>query len=207
MVGLGSHPGPLLPRRRVLTHGEVTVRLLRRRDERAWLMLRAANREWLRPWEAMPPDGPPPAVSFGQYVRREWAAVRSRAALPLVIEVDGALVGRVSLYRVEWGAEAGGSLGYWVARDAAGRGIAPAAVALVADHAFRQGLHRLEIGMRPENEASVRVAQKLGFREEGLRRGYLYIDGAWRDHRIFALTSGEAREGEYWPPRVDAGAP
>lgn len=207
MVDLGSRPGPLLSRRGVLTHGEVSVRLLRRRDERAWLALRAANREWLRRWEAVPPDGPPPAVSFGQYVRREWTAVRSRTALPLVIEVDGAMVGRVSLYRIEWGAEAGGSLGYWVARDAAGRGIAPTAVALVADHAFRQGLHRLEIGVRPENMASLRVVEKLGFRDEGLRRGYLYIDGAWRDHRIFALTSGEARSGGFWPPWADVGAP
>jgi ribosomal-protein-alanine N-acetyltransferase len=56
------------------------------------------------------------------------------------------------------------------------------------------GLHRMEINIRPENAASLRVVDKLGFRDEGLRVKYLHIDGAWRDHRTFALTSEELTE-------------
>ncbi len=57
------------------------------------------------------------------------------------------------------------------------------------------GLHRVEINIRPENTASLRVVAKLGFRDEGLRRSYLHIDGDWRDHRTFALTAGEVPGG------------
>ena len=116
----------------------------------------------------------------------------------MVIEVGGALVGRVALTRIEWGAEKGGSIGYWVSESVAGRGIAPTAVALLVEHGFAVGLHRIEIAVRPENAASLRVVQKLHFREEGLRRSYPFIDGDWRDHRIFALTDAERRVGPFW---------
>ena len=72
----------------------------------------------------------------------------------------------------------------------------PTAVALATDAAFDQfGLHRMEICIRPENRASLRVVQKLGFRYEGLRRRYIHIDGDWRDHYAFALTQEEVPHG------------
>jgi ribosomal-protein-alanine N-acetyltransferase len=182
----------------VLERGEVVVRPLRRADEREWLALRAENRAWLRPWEASIPGARARSVTFASYVRGERRAHRKRTGIPMVIEVDGALVGRVALARVEWGAEQGGSIGYWVSHSVAGRGIAPTAVALLTEHAFMAGLHRIEIAVRPENAASLRVVQKLHFREEGVRRSYLFIDGAWRDHRIFALTDAEPRVGPFW---------
>src|SRR3712207_316746 len=60
---------------------------------------------------------------------------------------------------------------------------------MTVDHClFGLGLHRVEVNIRPENSASLRVAHKLGFRYEGRRRRYLHIDGDWRDHETFALT-------------------
>jgi [ribosomal protein S5]-alanine N-acetyltransferase len=53
----------------------------------------------------------------------------------------------------------------------------------------------MEINIRPENAASLRVVEKLGFRDEGLRPRYLHINGAWADHRSFALTTEEVPEG------------
>lgn len=188
----------LVTRGPVLVRGGVVVRPLRKADAHEWLILREQNRTWLRRWEATVPGGRTPTVSFREYLRGEAKARRNRTSFPMVIEVGGVLVGRVAVTRIEWGAEAGGSLGYWVAESVAGRGIAPTAVALLAEYAFSEGIHRLEIAVRPENAASLRVAQKLGFRDEGLRRQYLHIDGAWRDHRVFALTEGEHRIGEFW---------
>lgn len=177
----------------------IRLRLLRARDNDEWLTLRARNRDWLRPWEAtIPPGTAEPSISFRSFIRRESASFRSRRSFPLVIEKDGRLVGRVSLGRIEWGAERGGSIGYWVSRDHAGRGIAPTAVVLMCEYAFAQGLHRIEVAIRPENAASLAVARKLELREEGVRLSYLYIDGAWRDHRIFAVTSTERRAGQWW---------
>jgi ribosomal-protein-alanine N-acetyltransferase len=70
----------------------------------------------------------------------------------------------------------------------------PTALALVIDHCFRAaGLHRVEIDIRPENVASLRVVEKLGLRREGYYERYLDIDGAWRDHIAFAVTVEELR--------------
>lgn len=89
-----------------------------------------------------------------------------------------------------------GSAGYWVDRDVAGRGVTPTALALAVDHCFfTVGLHRIEVNIRPENQASLRVVHKLGFREEGLRERFLHIDGAWRDHLSFALTADDVPGG------------
>ncbi len=57
------------------------------------------------------------------------------------------------------------------------------------------GLHRIEVCIRPENAPSRRVVEKLGLREEGLRPRYLHIDGAWRDHLVYAVTAEEVPEG------------
>lgn len=173
----------------VLRDGDVTVRPLTRSDERAWLALRAANREWLRPWEATIPTGvPQDAVTFSAFVRQERRAWRQGTAFAGVVVVDGELIGRVSIGSIRWGAERGGSVGYWISQAHAGRGITTRAVRLLVDYGFAQGLHRLEIAVRPENAASLAVVRKLNFRDEGLRPSYLYIDGAWRDHRVFAVT-------------------
>ena len=78
----------------------------------------------------------------------------------------------------------------------AGRGVVPTAVALVVDHLFDVArLHRVEANVRPENAASRRVVEKLGFRCEGRHERYLYIDGAWRDHLTYALVRDDVPEG------------
>ena len=84
------------------------------------------------------------------------------------------------------------SLGYWIDRAYAGRGVMPRAVAMTIDHAFGAGgLHRIEIAIRPENTHSLRVVEKLGLREVGYAPRFLHIDGAWRDHLLVALTVEE----------------
>jgi ribosomal-protein-alanine N-acetyltransferase len=74
--------------------------------------------------------------------------------------------------------------------------VIPTAVAMVVDHClFDKGLHRVEVAIRPENTASLRVVQKLGFSEYGYAPRYLHINGAWRDHRLFAITVEECPGG------------
>ena len=192
------------PSEPLLERDGLRLRLLRARDEREWLSLRHRNKEWLRQWEASSPPGTHETpMSFRAYVRRERASWRARRTFPMVIERDGELVGRASLGRIEWGPERGGTLGYWVANHVAGQGIAPAAVVLLCEYAFAQGLHRIEIAIRPENAASLAVVRKLQLREEGVRASYLFIDGAWRDHRIFAVTASEKRTGTWWTGAVE----
>ncbi|WP_228375112.1 GNAT family N-acetyltransferase [Demequina iriomotensis] len=188
-----------MPRDPELASDGVLLRALRPRDEAEWMDLRARNRDWLRPWEAtLPPEGRASDMSFRAFTRLERRQRRELTALPFALVVDGALVGRVAVAGIQWGAQRSASLGYWIDQHHAGRGIVTRGAALAATYAFGVGLHRLEIAIRPENGASRRVAEKLGFTEEGLRRSYLYIDGGWRDHVIFARTQDEPRIGRYW---------
>ena len=70
------------------------------------------------------------------------------------------------------------------------------AVALLTDYLFQERLmHRVEVVIRPENEPSLKIVTKLGFREEGMRPNYLHINGQWRDHRVFALHQEEIGTG------------
>ncbi|PJI94048.1 ribosomal-protein-alanine N-acetyltransferase [Luteimicrobium subarcticum] len=177
--------------------GLVVLRPLRRSDADAWMALRLENSDWLGPWEATAPDGPHgTSPSFGAYVRLLAARAREGSVLPFAIEVDGALVGQLTVSSITYGSLCSAAIGYWVAESAAGRGIMPTAVALATDHCFEtRGLHRVEVNIRPENRPSLRVVEKLGLRDEGLRRRYLHINGAWRDHRTFAITSDEVPGG------------
>jgi ribosomal-protein-alanine N-acetyltransferase len=168
----------------------VILRPLHGRDRRQWEALRADNIDWLRPWEATSPEPVAIGLAFRQVVRQFDHEAGQGRLQPFVIETEGRLVGQMHLFGIAWGSLRSASAGYWVAESVAGQGIAPFALAAACDHAFLVlGLHRVEVNIRPENTASLRVVEKLGFREEGLRRRYLHIDGRWRDHRSFAVTS------------------
>ena len=184
-----------------LVHGDVGIRPMRLRDAAAWVELRQANESWLARWEGSPARLGPPVASWDD---RHTAAVytamlralrteaKAGRGLPFAVTWQGRLVGQVTVGNIVRGAFDSCFVGYWVDGRCAGRGIAPTALALAADHCFRTlGLHRIEANVRPENIASCRVVEKLGFREEGLHQRYLYIDGGWRDHVCFALTDDD----------------
>lgn len=112
--------------------------------------------------------------------------------LPMVIELDGEFCGQITVGNIVRGALRSAWIGYWVSKDVGGQGVATAALALGLDHCFGPvGLHRVEATVRPENQASQAVLRKVGFREEGLLKRYLDVDGAWRDHILVAMTVGE----------------
>lgn len=169
------------------------LRPLSARDAAPWRRVRLRNHDWLRHWDATPPPGSgAQPTSFAAVVRNLRARAREGTALPFVIEVDGEFAGQVTVSNVVRGSAQFASIGYWIGQEYAGRGIVPAAVALVIDHCFGPvGLHRVEICIRPENTNSLRVVEKLGLREIGFAPAFLHIDGAWRDHRMFAVTAEE----------------
>ncbi|WP_454116082.1 GNAT family N-acetyltransferase [Microbacterium aurum] len=176
-------------------HGPVAIRLVKQRDARILQSELLSNRGWLRPWEATSPDGP---VSFDMRVgvRRLLQQYRDGGGVPFVMEYDGEIAGQLNVWGIARGSLSSATIGYWVSERFAGRGITPTSVALATDVCFREmGLHRMEICVRPENSASLRVVAKLGFRYEGLRRRFIHIAGDWRDHYAFALVREEVPEG------------
>ncbi len=178
-----------------LNHGSVSIRPIRVRDWRDLQQLNAINRAWLGPWEATTPiRGMPIDMKTG--IRMLLSQMRQGLGVPFVMEDDGVIVGQLNVSQIAHGSLSSAVIGYWVSRASAGRSITPISVALATDYLFRDyGLHRVEICIRPENVASLRVVEKLGFRYEGLRKEYIHIAGRWRDHYSFALLSTEVPEG------------
>lgn len=198
--GVGSFRGwPVTLIEPDLLSAPVTLRPVRVSDARPWREIRVRNATWLRPWEPSNPETPLTRSSIGPYVsmvrtmRRE---ARQGMALPWVVTFGDEFAGQLTVGSITWGSSRTGTVGYWIDEAFAGHGIIPTALAMATDHCFRVvGLHRLEASIRPENAASRRVVEKLGFREEGIRVRQLHINGQWRDHISYAITAEEVPSG------------
>lgn len=190
---MANHPG--WPAE--LTAGAVNLRPPRLRDGRVWSEIRMRNQGWLEPWE---PSSPLPwaernssAAWPGLHAALKKAA-RAGTMLPFMVMYGNSLAGQVTVSNIVYGVQRSCTLGYWVDGALAGRNIVPTAVALTIDHCFREvRLHRVQIDIRPENRASLRVVEKLALRRESYFQRYLDIDGDWRDHVGFAVTVDELR--------------
>ena len=172
----------------------VTIRPLELADAPAMLGLRLRNRAFLEPWEPLRDER---WFTLGAQEETIAVVLRERdegRALPFAIEVDGSVAGGVNLNVLVRGVFDNAYLGYWLDEGHGGRGVATEAVRLAVEHAFGvAGLHRVQAAVIPRNAPSLRVLEKLGFREEGYAERYLRINGVWEDHRIFAVTREEWR--------------
>jgi [ribosomal protein S5]-alanine N-acetyltransferase len=175
--------------------GLVRLRPVRLRDGAVWSRIRLADQAHLEPWE--------PVAEVNWEVRHSissWPSIcsglraeaRKGRMLPYAIELDGEFCGQLTIGNVTHGALRSAWIGYWVAKEHNGGGVATAALALGLDHGFGPvGLHRIEATVRPENAPSRAVLAKARFREEGLLKRYLEVDGGWRDHLLVAITIEE----------------
>jgi ribosomal-protein-serine acetyltransferase len=130
------------------------------------------------------------------YIQSARQARARRLAFEFAIEEadTGTLLGMTSLHRVDWHRRTAG-LGYWVRRSHWNRGVASEAAMATLEHGFqRLHLHRIEAHVALENLASHRVIAKLGFRREGVARGFEYIDGRYLDHVQYGLLATDPLE-------------
>ena len=174
----------------------VFLRPLRAADAPVLLELRLEDRDFLAEFE--PHRQPSYFTRSGQAAEIAADEVDDLAggghAFGIFRTADEQLAGRVRLSNIVRGAWHNATLGYFVARAHAGRGIATEAVGLTLGFTFEEArLHRVQGGVMPHNHASRRVLEKNGFRLEGRSLRYLYIAGAWQDHDIYAITQEE------WP--------
>lgn len=182
-----------------LLDAPIGLRPVRARDATIWRDARVRNADWLRPWEPTNPETPlyrstiSPYLSMARTMRRE---ARQGLALPWVITYGGQFAGQLTVGSIVWGSARSAQVGYWIDEAYAGRNVTPTALAMALDHCFFVvGLHRVEASIRPENQASRRVVEKLGFRDEGVRVRQLHINGTWRDHICYAITAEEVPAG------------
>jgi ribosomal-protein-alanine N-acetyltransferase len=165
-------------------------------DYPVWSQLRGASRAFLKPWEPTWPDDDLTHAAFRRRLKRQEEDIARDEAYALLIfdQTSDQLLGGVTLGGVRRGVSQTGTLGYWMGAPYAGKGRMTRAVAATVEFAFgKLRLHRVEAACIPDNAPSIALLERNGFQHEGYARGYLKIDGAWRDHMLFGLLESDAR--------------
>lgn len=152
-----------------LTDGLVTLRPWR--DDDIPALIECLDRdEQITRWLDMIPQ-PYGEIEARMWVDQATAYWREGTAAPFAVTdaASGAVFGGVGF---RWLGEHGvGEVGYWLRRDARGRGLTTRAIRLVSQWAFDTlGCQRLQLRADKDNVPSLRVAEKAGFQREGVLR-------------------------------------
>ena len=163
-------------------------------DFNQWADLRAASRDFLRPWEPTWPEDDLTRAGFRRRLRRYSRERKEGRSLPFLLfrAENDEILGGLTLSNVRRGVSQSVTLGYWMGACHAGNGHMSAAVTAVLIYCFDVlDLHRVEAACLPTNEPSMRLLQKAGFEREGYARNYLLINGKWQDHILFACCADD----------------
>ena len=164
-------------------------------DYLSWSRLRASSRTFLEPWEPTWPEDDLTQSAFRRRLRRQDEEISRDEAYAFLIfdQTSDQLLGGITLGAVRRGVSQTGTLGYWMGAPHAGKGRMTRAVAAIVEFAFlKLRLHRVEAACIPNNAPSIAVLERNSFQREGYARGYLKINGAWRDHLLFGRIAGDS---------------
>lgn len=191
-----ERPTPTPERTSTLFGRRVVLRPLVLTDFAAWREVRHRCGPWLTRWEPQRlPHQPDVTEDRDAFAVRCSARRRERqlgTGFGFGMFVDGEFCGEINLSSIQRGPFQNAYVGYWIDQRAAGQGLMPEAVVVLARFAFEElHLHRIQISIIPRNRSSRRVVEKLGLRDEGVALRYLEIDGVWEDHVRYALTAEE----------------
>jgi ribosomal-protein-alanine N-acetyltransferase len=192
MRGL-TFPGGQQP---VIRGGGVYLRYPRIGDYTGWSAVRGESREFLAPWEPAWARDELSKGAFRRRIKRYQKETRLDSAYAFFVfrKDDDALMGGCTLSNVRRGVTQCCALGYWIGERFSRQGYMFDAVCALVPFIFSTlGLHRIEAACLPTNEPSKNLLVKTGFHHEGLARGYLQINGEWRDHVLFALLADDPR--------------
>jgi ribosomal-protein-alanine N-acetyltransferase len=164
----------------------VHLRSLRPEDEDDFVRQVRASRSLHGRWSRLPDT----AEGFRGLLDRSTAP--TEAVFVICRNEDGQMVGLANLTQVVLGGFRSAYLGYSAFVPHAGRGYMSEGLRLVLREAFGKiGLHRVEANVQPDNERSIALVERLGFRREGYSPKYLKIGGRWRDHVRYAILAEE----------------
>ncbi len=173
-----------------LAAGGIVLRRLEPSDI-PWITAACSDRELSRYIPGIPyPYAQADARAFIDRATGAWAD--GSAATFVISEVtDGTGLGTIALHLAA--GDAGlAQVGYWLTREARGRGAATIAVQLVSRWAFTVvGIDRLSLQTAPENVASQRVAERAGFTREGLLRAWMPTPDGRRHSVMFSLLPAD----------------
>jgi ribosomal-protein-alanine N-acetyltransferase len=166
----------------------VAIRRITDQDKAEFTRLAEASSELFRPWIIVPTT----ADEFDAYLGR--FDQRTAEGLMVCIRETGAIAGFININEIIRGPYLRGTLGYGAFAPTVRQGYMYEGMGLVLRFAFDDlGLHRLEADIQPDNTASLKLVDKLRFTNEGYSCGFVRINGTWRDHQRWAITSDMIR--------------
>lgn len=160
------------------------------RDKAEYVRVREDSAAWLEPWEPLLPGDRSPIddEAFDRFYKSCDTDTSKRFLVKLAGK-ECPIVGQVSINNIVRGPFLSATLGYWIAKPHAKKGLMAEALTLAISHAFNElALHRVEANIIPRNAASITLVKKLGFRFEGTAERYLRIAGVWEDHERWGMT-------------------
>ena len=179
---LNPHLAPIIEEAQ--THGgRIYLRCVEPRDRQKIVRLALTSKALHHPWIETPTSN----SLFNQYIDR----IKSKNATGMAVcfKHNDEIVGVINLNEIVLGAFRSARVSYYVSYEHQGCGLMTEGLNLFTAEAFiSQGLHRIEAAIQPQNIPSKRLVKRCGFHYEGLAKGYLYIDGQWRDHERWALV-------------------
>lgn len=172
-----------------LTAGRgLELRPLRLADARALFERVDADRARLRRWLPWPDANRAPADSRA-YILRMRAQARAGIGQSYGLWWRDRLVGVAGFNWIDQ-PNRSGAIGYWLAREAEGRGLMTRAVSALLRHGFRTlKLNRIEIRAGIRNRRSRAIPERLGFRREGTLRQAEWVNGRFVDHAVYGLLA------------------
>jgi RimJ/RimL family protein N-acetyltransferase len=155
-------------------------------DQEMFIAAMQASQSLHTPWVSPPKT----AEAFEAYFLRYQQ--ENQKSYWVIEQSSSALVGVFNLNEIIRGVFQNAFLGYYAVSPHQGKGYMSAGLKLVLQKAFGElGLHRLEANIQPENQASIELVRRNGFRLEGLSPRYLKINDIWCDHERWAITAEE----------------
>ena len=166
----------------VTDNSRVYIRKVCKDDQAEFIRLMKASRELHEPWISPPTN----TVLFHYYMQR--VAQDDHEGFVICTRDGDELVGVININNIVRGSFQSASLGYYVGANFQGLGYMREGLTLLIKHAFgTMGLHRLEANIQPQNKRSIRLVEQCGFSKEGFSKGFLFINGAWRDHERWCV--------------------
>ena len=166
------------------------TRLLTLEDAPVLAQLLGDNRAFLEPWQPSGRDDYFTEQAQQQVAAKALQDYDRELSVPLVIHDAGRVVGTITLQSIIRGSFQSCSVGYWIAEEAQGKGLATAALQEAVHLAFyEQRLHRVQAETLEKNKRSQQVLHRLGFVVYGTAQSYLKIAGVWQDCTLYQLLT------------------
>jgi len=157
-------------------------------DGEEYIDLVKASHDFLHPWVDPPND----LDAYCAIVEKTKGP--ENVSLLVCMTLDERIAGSVNMSQICFGSFCSAYLGYWIAKEYAGRGLMTAALQDFVRLALGPfGLHRLEANIQPANTLSKKLVERVGFQKEGMSPKYLKINDVWEDHERWAIRAENLR--------------